>query len=197
MVTDTRQQILLKNFQAIRLHGFQGVRADKVVADMGITKGALYHYFPTKFDLGYAIVDELIAPMYLSVWRPLETARKNQIEVLLQCIEIFKQKNDSEEVKLGCPLNNLMQEMSPLDAGFQVRLGTIVSGMVRSIEAGIRNGQANGGIRPEVDARQLSFFIISSIEGSYGVAKSMQSVEAFNASIDQLALFVQTIRKPV
>lgn len=194
MVADTRNQIMLKNFQAIRLHGFQGVRADKVVAEMGITKGALYHYFPTKFDLGYAIVDELIAPTYLSVWRPLETARKNQMDVLLECIESFKQKNSAEEVKLGCPLNNLMQEMSPLDEGFQVRLGTIVSGMVRSIETGIKNGQVLGNIRADADARQLAFFIVSSIEGSYGVAKSLQSKEAFDASLNQLILLIQTIR---
>jgi AcrR family transcriptional regulator len=185
---------MLKNFQAIRLHGFQGVRADKVVAEMGITKGALYHYFPTKFDLGYAIVDELLAPSYLSVWRPLETARKNQMDVLLECIESFKKKNNAEEVKLGCPLNNLMQEMSPLDEGFQVRLGTIVSGMVRSIETGIKNGQVLGNIRADADARQLAFFIVSSIEGSYGVAKSLQSKEAFDASLNQLILLIQTIR---
>jgi len=196
MTTDTRTQILQRNYQAIRLHGFQGVRADKVVAEMGITKGALYHYFPTKFDLGYAIVDELIGPVYLSTWRPLETARKNQLEILLQNLAYFKQITDCEYIKLGCPLNNLMQEMSPLDEGFRRRLGNIINNMALSVETGIRNGQDNGSIRSEINARQMAFFILSCLEGSYGVAKSMQSKEAFDASIDQLIAFVSTLRAP-
>ena len=76
-MNDTRAQILERNFQAVRLHGFQGMRADKVITDLGITKGALYHYFPNKFELGYAIVDELIAPVYVNSWRPFEEATAN------------------------------------------------------------------------------------------------------------------------
>lgn len=57
-MNDTRTQILERIYQAVRLHGFQGMRADKVVIDLGITKGALYHYFASKLELGYAIVDE-------------------------------------------------------------------------------------------------------------------------------------------
>ncbi|MCU0352842.1 MAG: TetR family transcriptional regulator C-terminal domain-containing protein, partial [Cytophagales bacterium] len=139
-------------------HGFQGVRADKVVADMGITKGALYHHFSSKLDLGYAVVDELLAPSYLSTWRPLETARKNHLQVLVQTLEQFKQRTDDEEVKLGCPLNNLMQEMSPLDEGFRRRLGNIIEKMAYSIETGLRNGQSAGNIRSDADAKQLSLF---------------------------------------
>ncbi len=177
----------------MHLHGFQGVRADKVVSEIGITKGALYHYFPTKFDLGYAIVDEMLAPAYLSAWRPMETARKNHLDVLLECIRAFKQRNSPEEVKLGCPLNNLMQEMSPLDEGFRIRLEKVVATMTHFIETGIRNGQQAGNIKPTVNARQMAYFILSSVEGSYGIAKALQSKEAFDESIEQLALFVETI----
>ena len=187
---DTRTQILQRNFQAMRLHGFQGVRADKVVADMGITKGALYHHFSSKLDLGYAVVDELLAPSYLSTWRPLETARKKHLQVLVQTLEQFKQRTDDEEVKLGCPLNNLMQEMSPLDEGFRRRLGNIIEKMAYSIETGLRNRQAASTIRPDADAKQLAVFILSCIEGSYSVAKSVQSKAYFDSSIDQLITFV-------
>ena len=194
MTTDTRSQILENNFHSIRLHGFQGVRPDKVVAGMGITKGALYHYFPSKLDLGYAIVDEIIAPAYTGTWRILETIRKGHLEMLLQLVENFKKRTDSEEIKLGCPLNNLMQEMSPLDEGFRIRLEKIVTGMARSIETGLRNGQAADTIRADADPKQLAFFILSCIEGSYSIAKSTQSKPVFDASIDQLIVFLKTLK---
>lgn len=161
---------------------------------MGITKGALYHYFPSKLDLGYAIVDEIIAPAYTGTWRILETIRKGHLEMLLQLVENFKKRTDSEEIKLGCPLNNLMQEMSPLDEGFRIRLEKIVTGMVRSIETGLRNGQEAGTIQSGADPRQLAFFILSCIEGSYGIAKSAQSKEVFDASINQLMIFLKMLK---
>ncbi len=194
MTTDTRSQILERNFLAVRLHGFQGVRADKVVAEMGITKGALYHYFPSKLDLGYAIVDEIIAPAYTSTWRILETTRKEHLETLLQITEGFKKRTDGEQIRLGCPLNNLMQEMSPLDEGFRIRLENIVKSMAHSIETGLRNGQEAGTIQSGASPKQLAFFMLSCIEGSYGIAKSTQSKPVFDASIDQLLFFLKTLK---
>ena len=51
MQSDTRQRILEKNFEAMHEHGYQGMRADKVVKELGITKGAFYHYFEGKQEL--------------------------------------------------------------------------------------------------------------------------------------------------
>jgi len=114
-MTDTRTEILHKNYEAIHRNGFQGVPADKVVAEMGITKGALYHYFPNKFDLGYAILDELLGPHYLKIWQSFERAEKNFGVVLLEVLESYRDfaKTD-EEIKLGWPLTNPTQEMPPL-----------------------------------------------------------------------------------
>ena len=63
---NTREQILNKNYESMCVHGFQGLRTDKVIDTLGITKGAFYHYFSSKKELGYAIVDEIIAPHYIS-----------------------------------------------------------------------------------------------------------------------------------
>jgi AcrR family transcriptional regulator len=60
MSTTTRQLILQRCFEAIQAKGFETLRTDKEIARLKITKGAFYHYFPNKSELGYAVVDEVI-----------------------------------------------------------------------------------------------------------------------------------------
>jgi len=126
----TRQRILQAAFMEMYRSGFQGMRLDEVIAATQLTKGALYHHFPNKRALGYAVVDEMIIPTVDAVWlQPL----KNAADPLQGLIDVIEQMPDNEhkppEMKrYGCPLNNLAQEMSPLDEGFRQRLDYAVSG---------------------------------------------------------------------
>ncbi len=194
-MTDTRTEILQKNYEAIHRNGFQGIRADKVVAEMGITKGALYHYFPNKFDLGYAILDELLAPYYLKIWEPFERAEKNFGAVLLTVLESYRDfaKTD-EEIKLGCPLTNLTQEMPPLDEGFRKRLHRITHQMQLQVETGLKNAQLAGEFNLDFNPTQTAFFYLSVIEGGFSVAKAMQSRAAFEMVIAQLKQFSEGLK---
>ncbi len=192
-MNDTRTQILECNYRVVRLNGFQGMRADKAITELGITKGALYHYFSNKFELGYAIVDEIIAPDYKNAWRHFEYADQHHLDALIATLEVHKQRASDDEIRLGCPLNNLIQEMTALDEGFKTRLQDIVGEMHASLTAGLRNGQLAGGITSVVDPSQTAWFILSCVEGSYGMAKSTQSLAVFKASIDQLIMYLHTL----
>lgn len=41
-------------------HGFQAASLNNILAKTGLTKGALYHHFPDKDRLGYAVIEEVI-----------------------------------------------------------------------------------------------------------------------------------------
>jgi TetR/AcrR family transcriptional regulator, transcriptional repressor for nem operon len=191
---DTRTQILQKNFEAMRLNGFQGVRADKVVESLSITKGALYHYFATKQELGYAIVDEIIAPHYTGFWKPLENYGGNPIDYIKTKFHELAAICTENEAKLGCPLNNLMQEMSPLDDGFRERLQSIITQMQQSVAIGLKNGQKKKFVRKDIDPTKTALFLISSLEGAYGVAKTLQNRAAFETVMSGLTDYLETLR---
>ena len=59
-VFSTRDKILMAGFQEMYQHGYQGMRIDQVLSATGLAKGALYHHFPNKVSLAYAIVDEIL-----------------------------------------------------------------------------------------------------------------------------------------
>ena len=56
----TRRKILEASYREFYRHGFQGGSINRIVDAAGITKGALFHHFTGKNELGYAVLDELM-----------------------------------------------------------------------------------------------------------------------------------------
>lgn len=190
----TRQRILEASFAEIHRHGFQAASVANILADTGLTKGALYHHFPSKKDLGLAVVDEMIGTGLVERYvRPLRDAA-HPAQALIELIGV-KQGMSDELVRLGCPLNNLMQEMSPVDDEFRDRLNRILSQWQDAFEEALRRAQMAGEVRGEVNCHAAALFIVSAWEGCTGVAKNMQSVEAFRACMSQLQGYVTSLLK--
>jgi AcrR family transcriptional regulator len=189
----TRGKLLDAAFCEIHRHGFQAASIAKILQDTGLTKGALYHHFPTKQDLGLAVVDEVIAARFEErFFRPLRESQR-PVATLIQIIDDKLSGGDEQAVILGCPLNNLIQEMSPLDQAFRERLSGIVAAWGKTVEEALRRGQAIGEIRPDVDCRAACLFIISAWEGCVSVAKSMQSPAGFEMCMRQLQAYIRSL----
>src|SRR5450432_1216804 len=116
----TRERLLQAASREIYKSGYQSAGLETILATAGVTKGALYHHFDNKEALGYALVDEIIGPNLRGKWlRPLESGN-DPIDILIGIVR--SESVRPADVRGGCPLNNLAQEMSPLDEGFRKRL---------------------------------------------------------------------------
>ena len=191
----TRERILERMFYDIRKHGFQGLRADKVLSDLDITKGALYHYFPNKHAIGIAVIEELIRPNYLDFYQNL--ARKTHIEPIIALQEHLAhlaQTATDEDVSLGCPLNNLVQEMSPLDEDFRVRMKNIANDMVQNMSAALQRGQQEGSVRADINPEAVAQFLWAGIEGAYSLAKVRKNAQTFRTNAQLLSDYLNTLK---
>jgi len=191
---DTRTQILERNFEAIRISGFQGLRPDKVIAELGVTKGALYHYFPDKTTLGYAMVDELIAPRYKGLWQKLDEMNGHPIDNIQAVLRFQKTFLSASTVGYGCVLNNLMQEMSPLDEGFRVRLKNIIENQRQSIEYHLLKNSKQLNDRTIAAISSISISVLAANEGAYSIAKTIKSVETFHLIMEQICQWLDSYR---
>ena len=73
----TRQRLLEAAFAEIHRNGFQAASIAQILADTGLTKGALYHHFPDKKALGLAVVDEMVRPALAAMmFTPLADTRQ-------------------------------------------------------------------------------------------------------------------------
>lgn len=192
----TRQNILDAAFCEMHRRGFQAASIANILADTRLTKGALYHHFPTKQALGLAVIDEVIkARLERLIFNPLRDSER-PVETLLEIIATIHERVPGEFITLGCPLNNLIQEMSPLDETFKTRLNGVLTRWQIVVEETLRRGQAQGMVRADVDAQAAALFVVSAWEGCIGIAKNLQSPETFALCMKQLHGYVAGLLTP-
>ncbi|MBT8137949.1 MAG: TetR/AcrR family transcriptional regulator [Gammaproteobacteria bacterium] len=189
----TRESILLAAFEEIYQQGFRKASIDNILRRTGMTKGALYHHFPNKMALGYAVVDEIIVPHGQSRWQRLQQEDLNPIDTLLEIGEesAFPIERD---VSLGCPINNLAQEMSGLDEGFRQRLNGFLDRWRNVIENALRRGQRNGQVRTDIKPHEVAAFMVAAFEGAYGLAKCAGCQDVLDTCLDGLNSYVNSLR---
>lgn len=185
-----REKILQSAASEIHRCGFQAASIAKILSDTGLTKGALYHHFPSKQQLGLAVVDEVISPNLAErILDPLRHAER-PVEALLDYLQFRRETMTDESIRLGCALNNLTQEMSPLDDEFKERLNRILQTWQSVIEEALIKGQSQGQIRLDIDCGAAALFIVAAWEGCWGMAKNRQSVAVFQQCLSQLRNYV-------
>ncbi len=189
----SRKEILGAAFQEIFARGFQGVSVDDIVARTSLTKGAFYHQFPTKLDLGYALVEEVITPMIIERWiKPLDQY-KNPLQGILKRMQELIGNSSPADLRYGCPLNNLVQEMAPVDPGFKKRLSAALELWITETDRHLRRAKKDGYIKPEVNTRRAAHFIVMAHEGFFGMLKGLEDPKAFDALYESLKRFFDSI----
>jgi len=192
----TREKLLRAAFEEIYRRGYQSASLETILAKAGVTKGALYHHFPDKAALGKAVVDEVVTGLLLRRWSvdTLAGAAGDPVTAIQEVIRRRSAELSRREVELGCPLNNLAQEMSPLDEQFRRSVKRTFETWRKAFAQALERGQAEGFVRREVDPEKAGDFIVAAIEGSYGLAKNAQSSALLRANLEVLTSFLETLR---
>jgi len=192
--TTTKQRLLQAVFRVSHRDGFRSADLKAVLARAGVTKGALYHHFGGKTELGCEMVDQVLRDWILDRWlHPVEQAT-NPIDALIELARKAEQEVSPERLALGCPLNNLSQEMSTINEGFRQRLSSIYQEWRDGLRVLLERGQRNGTVREDVDAASAATFIVASWEGSIGLAKCERSKDVLSACRLGIERYLETLR---
>ena len=188
----TRELLLQAAFREIYRSGFQSAGLDTILAETGVTKGALYYHFKSKEALGYAIVREIIAPDLRAKWLGPLRRSEDPLDTLVGIVQ--GESVRPEDVRGGCPLNNLAQEMSPLDEGFRKLLENLFHEWQEGIAAALREGQGHGQVRRDVEPAEAASFLIATVEGYSSLAKNAQDPKVWKAGKRNIVGWLQSLR---
>lgn len=192
---DTRRAILYAAYKEIHLNGFQSASLNNILAHTGVTKGALYHHFPNKTELGYAVIDEVIAEQIVrSFIQPLEQV-EDGISALIALLQNSGDAFTLRDIELGCPLGNLAQEMAAIDEGFRVRLNKIYESWHGAIMHAVETGQQNGSIRPDVKPEQVAVMVVATMEGCLSAGKISQDLDKLMCCGEALIHYLKMIQQ--
>jgi AcrR family transcriptional regulator len=189
----TRQKLLEAAFAEIYRNGFQAASLANILDAANLTKGALYHHFPDKKALGLAVVAEMIQPrLHELMLAPLATTHA-PLATLRAQLSAKLAEEDPQVLMLGCPLNNLIQEMSPVDETFRLCLNGLFQTWVTTLATALERGQTSGEVSQELNAQETAFFLVSALEGCIGMSKNTQSLTAFRGCLRQLLRYLDTL----
>ncbi|TGM89970.1 TetR/AcrR family transcriptional regulator [Leptospira licerasiae] len=189
----TREKILYTAFQKFFQSGFQATSMDDLVKETDLSKGAFYHQFPTKFILGYAVVEEVIRPLILNRWiRPLQDY-DDPLQGILDLMQKHICDIKPDLIRYGCPLNNFMQEMSPVDKGFQTRLKSALQLWIQELEKELVRAKENGLVLENINTQEAASFIVMFHEGVYGFLKGSGDRKLCGHFLNMMKNYLQSI----
>ena len=191
---ETRMRIMQTAFSEFYRRGFQGASLNRIVEEASTTKGALFHHFSGKLELGHAVVDELLYPEVKALWIDPLQKTDQPIETIAAILNKLVSDCSGDRLCQGCPLNNLAQEMSPLDEDFRLRLERIYSEWKKAIEEAFMRGMDAGGIKKTAKPKRIAVFMVACFAGTIGTAKNAQDPEILELSGGALMEYLETQR---
>jgi TetR/AcrR family transcriptional repressor of nem operon len=190
----TRLNILQKAFELIYVNGYQTTSVDDIIATTKVTKGAFYYHFKTKDEMGIAIINEILKPTLSAGFiEPLQNI-KDPLEAIYQLMHHLLMENKFLKVEYGCPASNFTQEMSPWNKDFNKVLNELTKQWTKLLTSTIEKGKKDGYIREDVNAKQVTMFIMSGYWGIRNFGKLENSRKAYLPYLKELKQYLNSLK---
>jgi TetR/AcrR family transcriptional repressor of nem operon len=174
--TETRAQIMDTAQQLILQHGFAGTTVDAVLEGTGLTKGAFFHHFRSKNDLGHAIIQrfaERDQELLRTLTERAERLTSDPLQRLLITVGLMEEMAEQlTDPNHGCLFASYAYESQLFDDDIH---GIIRDGFHlwrQKIGDMMRAASAHRPPRVPVDVDELADMLNVVVEGAYVLGKS-------------------------
>ena len=173
----TREQVLEHATALIRERGFRATSIGDLLERAGIQKGSFYYYFPSKEDLGHAVLDRFVEDLERRLLDFLAAPTGPEpLERIGAVLDGFVAQTEASGGKGGCPFGSLAMELSDVHDGFRVRLSDALRRLEAAFADLIARAREAGSLRRDADPKALASFIMAGLEGGMLLAKTHRDV---------------------
>lgn len=173
---------------AFQTHGYHAAGMQEIMRDLGVSRGAVFHHFPTKKDLALAVITEHVSAEVEDCWKSVVRDAPDAAQGILAAFDgVIAQLVAAGAVR-GCPLNNLALELCLADPAFRKAIDAQYADwrdtLRRRLESDLDAGRAR---YAAADPAGFAAMVVSTYSGAMAMAKAGQDVEALRACRAQLA----------
>ncbi|MCD8540677.1 MAG: TetR family transcriptional regulator C-terminal domain-containing protein [Leadbetterella sp.] len=144
--------------------------------------------------MGIAIINEILKPALTgSFIQPLQS-EENPLDAIYNLMHSLLMENTFLKVEYGCPASNFTQEMTPWNADFNRALNELIEQWTRVMTATLEKGKKNGFIRKDVDAEQVTLFVMSGYWGIRNFGKLENSKRVYLSYLKQLKSYLDSLK---
>jgi len=195
---NTKQVLLEATFKEIYKNGYQGTSLSKIMQSCELTKGALYHHFKSKKEISLETIKVILGRFIEEYWELPIKNTDTPLETLYERIASFPSAEIFDHtfltIKHGCFLNNLIQEMAPLDHDFSILLQDLYGRFENAILLALENAQKKGQLSAEVNTESAAVFITATIEACITTAKLKNDINAYKLCTKELQQYLLSLQ---
>jgi AcrR family transcriptional regulator len=158
----TRQTIIETSASVLERRGYAATSLDEIASEMGMSRGALYHHFPSK-----AVLAEAVVQAHYERWRELTTRIAEQglsplIRIITLTYEVGRNSQIDPVIRAGL---RMQLEHAIIEDDLGHKLPTPYVGWIDHLTAIVADGQAAGEINQDITATDLASNLVESYYG--------------------------------
>jgi TetR/AcrR family transcriptional repressor of nem operon len=174
---ETREKILQAGARLIALKGYHDAKLDEVLEAAQVTKGAFFHHFRDREDLGFAVLDwhmdqrrRLLDTIEQGLPLPEPAGPLQHVFRRLDAIQEMIRRRDGR--KGGCIIGNMSTALSDCHDGFRTRLAACFDQMAQEFLPSLNAATQHAGALRRTNTTELAQYIVTVIEGAIMQART-------------------------
>lgn len=193
---DARTRLLDAALKVVRERGYSATTVEELCKAAGVTKGAFFHHFKSKDELGAAAArhwSAVTGAMFASA--PYHTPA-DPLDRVLAYVDFRKQMLSGELPDFTCFAGTTLQETYATHPDIRAACFDSIAGHAGTLIADIEETIAAYPPAVDVDARSLALHTQAVLQGSFILAKGGQDSALAAASVDHLRNYIVLLFKP-
>lgn len=178
---DTRQALLDNAAELIRTRGYTGFSYADLAARVGIRKASIHHHFPTKEDLGQALVEHYSAEFEQAL-DGISRRKLAPYQALQAYTTLYR---NSVEQGWGCLCGMLASEVDVVPPNVAVGVRRFMTRNLEWLSSVIAKGIDSGEIAGRGDPNARAATVLCICQGALLVGRSMRSLQTFDQAISE------------
>lgn len=186
-----RRRILDAAVKLVRTKGYNATTVDDLCAQAGVTKGAFFHHFKSKDDLGQAAAQhwtDITTPLFQTA--PYHEPRR-PLDRVLAYIDFRKSIIAGELAEFTCLAGTLAQEVHTSHPAMARAAGNAITGHAQTLEADIQAAMDDSGRTFGFTANSLAIHTQAVLQGGFILAKATGDPHLARETIDHLRRYLE------
>ena len=191
--TTSRDRLLDAAISSVREKGYAATAVDAICTKAKVTKGAFFHYFPSKQSLAVAAVEhwsEIREALYANApYHQFE----DPLDRLLGYMDFRKAMLHGPLVEITCPVGALVQEIYESHSDIRRACEASIACCAAQVQSDIAAAIKRYHIRAPWTAESLAFHTQVVLQGAFVLAKAQGNAAVAAASIDHMRRYVELL----
>lgn len=188
-----KEKLLNAALSLIREKGFSAMTVDDLCARAGVTKGAFFHYFKSKDELGVAAADHWSAVTGALFARAPYHDHDDPLDRVLAYIEFRRQLLRGEIPEFTCVVGTMVQEIYGQHPEIREACGASIFGHAGTLVDDIAKAMTDRGVAGGWTAESLAAHTQAVLQGAFVLAKAKNDVGVAIESVDHLRRYVELL----